>query len=146
MAMQLIRLVRQMKSEQGLSFIEILVGLAIVAVVTTAFMSGMTTTFKGIEVSQERVAAESLAKSQIEYIKVQDYVAVADYNPGDPANRYEPIDIPADLLSAGYSIEINTPQIVISSNETGFELQSVNVTVKRNEQGKLIITFYKLND
>ena len=146
MAMQLVRLVRQMKNEQGLSFVEILVGLAIVAVVTTAFMSGMTTTFKGIEVSQERVAAESLAKSQIEYIKVQDYVAVADYNPGDPANRYGLIDIPADLLSAGYSIEINTPQIVISSNETGFELQSVNVTVKRNEQGKLIITFYKLND
>ena len=146
MAMQLVRLVRQMKSEQGLSFVEILVGLAIVAVVTTAFISGMTTTFKGIEVSQERVAAESLAKSQIEYIKVQDYVLVADYDPGDPANRYELIDIPADLLSAGYSIEINTPQIIISGNETGFELQSVNVTVKRSEQGKLIITFYKLND
>ena len=106
----------------------------------------MTTTFKGIEVSQERVAAESLAKSQIEYIKVQDYVLVADYDPGDPANRYKLIDIPADLLSARYAIEINTPQIVISGNETGFELQSVNVTVKRSEQGKLIISFYNLND
>jgi type II secretory pathway pseudopilin PulG len=134
-----------MKREQGLSFIEILAGLAIVAAITIALINGMTTTFKGIEVSQERVAAESLAKSQVEYIKVQDYVFVADYNPGDPANRYETIDIPADLLSAGYSIEISNPQIVTSSNETGFELQSVNVTVKRNAQGKLIITFYKLN-
>ncbi len=134
-----------MKSERGLSFIEILVGLAIVAAITTALISGMTTTFKGIEVSQERVAAESLGKSQIEYVKVQDYVLVADYNPGDPANRYEVIDIPADLLSAGYSIEISTPLMVSSNEDMGFELQSVNVTVKRNAQGKLIITCYKLN-
>jgi len=134
-----------MKSERGLSFIEILVGLAIVAAITTALISGMTTTFKGIEVSQERVAAESLGKSQIEYVKVQDYVLVADYNPGDPANRYEVIDIPADLLSAGYSIEISAPLMVSSNEDMGFELQSVKVTVKRNAQGKLIITFYKLN-
>ena len=133
--------------QKGFLLIEILVGLALLGAITVALLNGMSTAFKGISVSQERVAAESLAKSQIEYIKVQDYVLVADYNPNDPANRYELIDIPADLSSAGYSIEINTPQIVVSSNETaGFELQSVNVTVKRNEQGKLIITFYKLND
>ena len=134
-----------MKSERGLSFIEILVGLAIVAAITTALINGMTTTFKGIEISQERVAAESLGKSQIEYVKVQDYVLVADYNPGDPANRYEVIDIPADLLSAGYSIEISAPLMVDSNEDMGFELQSVKVTVKRNAQGKLIITCYKLN-
>lgn len=131
--------------QKGFLLIEILVGLALLGAITVALLNGMSTAFKGISVSQERVAAESLAKSQIEYIKVQDYVLVADYNPTDPANRYELIDIPADLLSAGYSIEINTPQIVTSSNETGFELQSVNVTVKRSEQGKLIITFYNLN-
>ena len=131
--------------QKGFLLIEILVGLALLGAITVALLNGMSTAFKGISVSQERVAAESLAKSQIEYIKVQDYVLVADYNPNDPANRYELIDIPADLLSAGYSIEINTPQIVTSSNETGFELQSVNVTVKRSEQGKLIITFYNLN-
>ena len=131
--------------QKGFLLIEILVGLALLGAITVALLNGMSTAFKGISVSQERVAAESLAKSQIEYIKVQDYVLVADYNPNDPANRYELIDIPADLLSAGYSIEINTPQIVTSSNETGFELQSVNVTIKRSEQGKLIITFYNLN-
>ena len=144
--MQLVRLIRQLKRKQGLSFVEILVGLAIMAVITTAYISGLTTTFNGIEVSQERVTAESLAKSQIEYLKVQEHVMVADYNPDDPANRYELIDIPADLLSAGYSMEITTPQIILSSPETGFELQSVNITVKRNDQGKLMITLYKLND
>jgi len=138
--------VKKVRSRQkGFLLIEILVGLALLGAITVALLNGMATAFKGIDVSQERVAAESLAKSQIEYIKVQDYVLVADYNPNDPANRYELIDIPADLSSAGYSIEINTPQIVTSSNETGFELQSVNVTVKRSEQGKLIITFYNLN-
>lgn len=134
-----------MKSESGLSFVEILVSLSIVAVITIAFINGMSGAFKGIEISQERVAAESLAKSQIEYIKVQDFVPVATYNPSDPANSYALINISADLIAAGYSVEINPPQIVISGIEQAFELQSITVVVKRNGEGKLRMSFYRVD-
>ena len=123
--------------------LEVLVGLAILGVIAVAYMSGMTSTFKAIGISQERVAAESLAKSQVEYIKTQDYIKVADYDPGDPANRYELITVPSDLAAAGYSVNITTPAEIIGELEGGFELQSVNVTVRRNKQQKLQISVYR---
>ena len=131
-------------NQQGFLLIEILTGLAIMAIITVVFVKGLSTTFMGIRVSEEQVATESLAKSQIEYIKFQDYVTVADYDPGDPANRYELIDVPADLTAAGYSLEIQTPEVVIAQSE-GFELQSIVVKVKRNAVGRLNITVYKLS-
>lgn len=130
--------------QRGFMLIEILAGLAILGLIGAGILSGFFTTFKGIVVSQESVAAESLAKSQIEYIKTQHYISVADYNPDDPANRYDLIDIDADLLAAGYSVNITRPRLVFSGN-AGFELQSITLAVKRNDQGKLIIEIYRVN-
>ncbi|HEY83337.1 MAG TPA: type II secretion system protein [Dehalococcoidia bacterium] len=134
-----------LSKQRGFSLIEILVGLALLGLIGVAVLSGLTTTFRGVSVSEERVTADSLARSQIEYIKIQDYVQVADYNPDDPANRYELIDIPADLAAAGYSVEINPPELVLSGNG-GFELQSITVAVRRNDQLKLSVEIYRVND
>jgi len=131
--------------DSGFLLIEILVGLALVGVIAVALLNGLTTTFKGVSVSEERVTADSLARSQIEYIKIQDYIPVADYNPDDPANRYELIDVPADLVAAGYSVEINPPELVLSGNG-GFELQSITVAIRRNDQLKLSVEIYRVND
>jgi type II secretory pathway pseudopilin PulG len=129
----------------GVSLFEILVGLAIFGVIGIALIDGVTTSYKAIDISQERVAAESLAKSQIEYIKVQDYIMVVDYDPGNPAARYETVTIPPDLASANYSIEISAPAEIISANESAFELQGLNITVKRSGQSKLMISFYRVS-
>ena len=131
--------------QKGVTFIEILAGLAILGIITVAYISGMTSTFNAIGISQERVAAESLAKSQVEYIKVQDYIYVADYNPSYPATSYELITVPSDLTAAGYSVNISVPEVVISEAEGGFELQSVNVTVNRHDKRKLMISSYKMS-
>lgn len=129
--------------QRGVALLEILVGLAILGVIGVAYISGMTDTFKAIGISQERVAAESLAKSQIEYLKVQDYILVDDYDPAHPATSYELITVPADLAAAGYSVNTTVPAEVISEMEGGFELQSINVTVRRNNERKLQITTYR---
>ena len=129
--------------QRGVALLEILVGLALLGIIGVAFISGMTDTFKAIDISQERVAAESLAKSQIEYLKVQDYILAADYNPDYPATSYELITVPPDLAAAGYSVNISTPEEVISELEGGFELQSLNVTARRNGERKLQITMYR---
>ena len=131
-------------SQKGFLLIEILVGLALMGIIAAGFTNGLSTTFKGVTVSQERVTAESLAKSQIEYIKVQDYIPVADYNPNYPANRYELIDIPADLVAAGYTVEITSPERHPISDV--IELQSVTVAVKRNGEGKMSISVYRVGD
>ena len=129
----------------GVALLEILVGLAILGVIGVAFITGMTTTFHAIDVSKERVAAESLAKSQVEYIKVQDYILVEDYDPAYPATSYELITVSPDLASAGYSVNISVPEVVINEMEGGFELQSINVTVRRNNERKLQISIYRVS-
>ena len=133
------------RGQKGFLLIEILVGLALLGIITVAFLNGLSATAKGVSLSQERVSAESLAKSQIEYIKLQDYVLVADYNPDDPANRYELIDTPADLAAAGYSVEINTPETILSE-AGGYELQNITVAVKRDGKGKLVVSIYRVSD
>ncbi len=127
----------------GVALLEILVGLALLGIIGVAFISGMTSTFKAIGISQEKVAAESLAKSQVEYIKVHYYIRVADYNPDYPATSYELITVPSDLAAAGYSVNISVPEEVISELEGGFELQSVNITVRRNNERKMQISIYR---
>ena len=129
--------------QRGVALLEILVGLALLGIIGVAFISGMTDTFRAIGISQERVAAESLAKSQIEYLKVQDYILVDAYNPDYPATSYGLITVPSDLGAAGYSVNISVPEVLISELEGGFELQSINVTVRRNNERKLHISMYR---
>lgn len=128
-------------SQKGFLLIEILVGLALMGIIAVGFTNGLSTTFKGVTVSQERVTAESLAKSQIEYIKIQDYTPVAEYDP--VTNCYELIDIPADLVAAGYTVEINPPEAIISEV---IELQRITIAIKRNARGKLITSVYRVGD
>ncbi|MBU2535045.1 MAG: hypothetical protein KKD83_02620 [Chloroflexi bacterium] len=129
--------------QKGVMLLEILVGLALLGIIAVAYINGMTSTFNAVGISQEKVASESLAKSQIEYIKVQDYILVADYDPDYPATSYELITIPSDLAAAGYSVNISTPGAVISANSSAFELQSINITVRRNNEQKMQITTYR---
>ena len=132
--------------QKGFSLIENLLGVALIGIVAVAFIHGLSTSLRGVSVSQERVTAESLAKSQAEYTMSDTYISVADYDPGDPEKRYEVIEISPELIAAGYSVNISTPQQVIPLGEAGFELQSVNITAERNNQDKQIITIYKLNE
>lgn len=130
-------------NEAGISLIETLVALAILGIVAVIFVIGLSTVFTGVTISQERVTAESLAKSQLEYIKAQDFIAVEDYNPEDPALRYQLIDIPQDLADRGYDIAITPPEIVVVPGGWG-EVQRVAVVISRNGEDILTISEYRL--
>jgi len=132
-----------MRSEKGFSLIEVLIALAILGIIAVAILSGLGTTFKAVMVSQERVVVESLAKSQLEYIKAQDYITAAAYDPDNPEQSYKLIDIPDDLIEKGYGIAINTPQTISLTGER-FELQSITVVVERNGEQMLTIADYKV--
>ncbi len=132
-----------LRKQTGFTLIEILVAVALLSMIGVAFLNALFSTSKTVTASQENVAVESLARSQVERIKSEDYVPVAAYNPSDPAYRYELIDVPADLLAAGYSVEINPP-VVIIPGAAGFELQSVAVVIKRNGEAVFTISIYSV--
>src|SRR4030043_1467303 len=124
--------------QKGFTLIETLVGVPIFAAIGVALMSGLYTGYKSMAVSQERTYAEGLAKSQVEYIKAQDYISVVDYDPNDPAKRYALIDLPAQLVAAGYSVEVNAPEIVAVAGVSGYEIQGI--TIKANCHGATKLT------
>ena len=147
--MRMFRIARRLsifaKRESGLTFIETLLALVILSAVGAAFLGGLATTSRAVMVSGERVVAEDLAKSQLEYIRIQEYISAADYDPTAPAKRYQLIDISDELLEEGYSIDdIDTPQVVITSG-WWFELQKVTVVVKRNNEELLTTSDYKMS-
>ncbi len=135
---------RFFQGQRGISLIETLVGLALLGIIAVAFLTGLFTISKAVSLSQESVSVDSLVKSQIEYIRVQDYVAVADY----PANPYEVIVIPPDLAAAGYSVELidMNPPPTILSEAGGYELQKITVAVKRDGKAKLVVSIYRVSD
>lgn len=102
---------------QGLSMIELLVGLGILAAIGVAMMSGLATAFRSQDITREQLRAENLARAQLESIRNQPYL-----------DTYA-VSVP---LPAGYSITINTqpfctPQPCIPDNK----IQQNTVTVFR---------------
>jgi prepilin-type N-terminal cleavage/methylation domain-containing protein len=133
-----------MKKENGLSLIETLVALVLMGIVAVSLLTGIATAFRAEAISKERLTAEGLAKSQLEFIKNQDYITVADYDPLDALKRYESLGIGDELVQQGYTVEIDTPQVVTSQGETGYELQNITVVVKHNGREMLTTSCYKL--
>jgi prepilin-type N-terminal cleavage/methylation domain-containing protein len=129
--------------ERGLTLIEILVALGILAAVAVVFLLGMSTSSKAVMVSQESVAVDSLAKSQMESIKSQHYVNVGEYDPNDPDNSYQLIDIPPELAQQGYQIMIHNPELVPPDNDVN--IQSIKVEVTRNGETAFELVGYKVN-
>jgi type II secretory pathway pseudopilin PulG len=103
----LLQYIKQLKhilhSECGIALTEALVTMGITGIVAVAFLSSMSNTSQAVMTSQERVTAENLAKSQMEYIKSQPY---SDEN---PPSYYElsPTDIPEnfDIAISGEQLD-----------------------------------------
>ena len=133
-----------MKSQKGFALIETLVALALMGITAVGLLSGLSTTFRAGTISQERVVAESLAKSQWEYIRAQDYILTADYDPDDPEKRYELIDIPDELVIKDYTIEIGTPATIIGPDDGEFELQSITIVINCDSKQLLTISDYRV--
>ena len=121
-----------MINEKGFSFLETILALAILGLVAVAFLSGLGTSVKASMTTQERAVAESLARTEIEYIRNCTYEYDTDYYDVNPA-----IDIPE-----GWSM---APPVVEPVHETDDGIQKVTVGVKRNGETVLSLFIYKVD-
>jgi prepilin-type N-terminal cleavage/methylation domain-containing protein len=124
-------------SEHGMTLIEVLVALAILGAVAAVFLFGLMTSSKAVMISQNRVVAESLGKSQIEYTKSQDYDNV--HNP--------PQYVKVGNIPAGYDIIITATRLDPNGDGTGNDdgLQEIAVTVNRNGETAYTVVNYMVN-
>jgi len=64
---------RPFRGQRGLTFVEVLVAVAILGAIGVAFMTAMTTAHKSVGVLDEKTQAKALAHSQLEQIKDAPY-------------------------------------------------------------------------
>jgi len=64
---------RLLKRQRGFTFIEVLIGIALMGLIVAAFMMALATAFKANMLAEIRTTADSLARAQLEYIKAQPY-------------------------------------------------------------------------
>jgi len=133
-----------MKNEKGFSLVEVLLAMALMGVVAVAFLSGLSSASKSIVFADERATAESLARSQMEYVKNQGYDAI-----NDPP-QYSLIPIPT-----GYAIEFFPPPERLDLEGDGVldddGMQKITVTVyfpsydAEHPDKKITLEGYKIN-
>lgn len=144
-----------MKNEKGFTLIEVIVALALLGIISIAFLGALATASKAIIIADERATAESLARSQMEYVKNQVYsdnqwsyeVTDSSRTPSVAPSWWDPPDNPPLLSSnyAGYSVEVkaedfdadNDGNIEVPGEDEG--IQKITVTVEHPDGETVII-------
>ena len=119
--------------ESGVTFIETVVALAILGVIAVAFLNGLTTTSKSAFIADEQTTAESLAQSQMEWVKNASY----SYS----ATTYSPAPIPSGKDYLNYSALITAEPL----RDPDDGIQKITVTVKRSDKGVIKLEGYKVD-
>lgn len=130
-ARRLFRVAKKLRgNESGVTLLETLVALAILGLVAVAFLNGLTTAAQATIIADKQATAESLVRSQMEYVKSQPY-----------ATSYTPAPIPDEYEDEGYSATI----VVEPLPDPDDGIQKITVTVKRGAKIILTIEDYKVD-
>ena len=118
-----------MKSEKGISLIETIVAVCILAIIGVAFLSALATTSSARATNDERTSAKILAEAIIEYIKTENYTT----------SYALPQFLFADF--PGYSV----PNPVTASAEKNGSIQRLTITVSHRDHEVITLESYKVD-
>ena len=114
------------KNEAGSSLIETVVSLALLGIISVAFLSALATSSNARFISDEHTSARILAESQMENAKKQTY-----------AFSYDPVPIPTEY--PGYSAVIDV------DNLRNGNIQKITVTIRHHDRDITQLESYKVN-
>ena len=113
-------------SEKGISLIETVIALALLAIIAIAFLGGLGTASQTLRLADERATAKTLAEKVMEDVKSQDF-----------AVTYSVAPIPAEYV--GYTAQIDA-QVLHDTN-----IQRIVVTIEHHSEEILFLEGYKVN-
>jgi prepilin-type N-terminal cleavage/methylation domain-containing protein len=118
----------KLRSQKGISLIEVLVALAILSLVGLAYISSLSTSSKALFITDEQQTARNIAEMQLEDIRSSNY----------SLSGYEPM---ASIASnyPGYSVVI-TPDL---PREPFINIQRIEVTVFHDDKELYTLVTYK---
>lgn len=130
---------------RGFSMIEIVIAIALIGVIAVAVLSALSTASMALIIADKRATAESLARSQMEYVKNSPYI---DYSKelSDPEREpdfYGQITIPSELVD--YTLETKSEPIN-PSNHQPYPEKDGSPGVYQNDDGIQKITVIVSHD
>jgi len=117
------------KAQAGVGLVETLIAVAILGVTLVALLAAISTGSIGVATTEERVTAENLARSQLEYTKSQSYLPAP--------TSYLTVTPPA-----GYAISADATSIIPEGDSS---VQMITVTVTRDGDTLLTVEDYKVD-
>jgi len=128
---QLIRIF--FRRESGITFLETVIALAILGAVSVSFLNGLTTASKSVFITDEHSTAESLAESQMEWVKKATY----SYN----ATTY-----PAAPIPDGKDFHQYSANVVASPLRTPDDgIQKITIIIQRSGNNVFSLEGYKVD-
>jgi len=115
-------------AQEGVGLAETLIAVAILGVTLVALLAAISTGSIGVATTEERVTAENLARSQLEYTKSQPYLLA-------------PASYPTVTPPAGYTVSADATSIL----EGDSSVQMITVTVTRDGETLLTIEDFKVD-
>lgn len=116
------------RGEKGIALVEALIAVAILGLALTALLSAVSTGSMAVSRTEERVTAENLARSQLEYTKSQAYLPLpASYATVTPYPDDYAVAVTADLVPGGDG-----------------DIEKITVTVSRAGNELLVVEDYKV--
>lgn len=124
----LVRVWRVLEGEKGVGLVEVLVAVAILGLTLVVLLAAISTGSVGVATTEERVTAENLARSQLEYTKSQTYVAV-------------PVSYATVTPPAGYGVSVEAASVPDTDNS----IQLITVTVTRDSKTLVTVEDFKVD-
>ena len=145
---------RLITGQKGLTLIEVLIAIAILALIAVPFLTALSTSSRGIIIADERTTAESIVRSEMEYVTNCTYHYTGFSYQIPPAANNTPWggfhDLDSYYADAGYWVNVTGVPINSATGAPlppGEDKNIQNITVKVYHGAKLVLTTstYKVN-
>ena len=121
-------------SSRGFTMIEVVIAIALIGIIGVAVLSALSTASMALIIADERATAESLARSQLEYVKDNNK---NPYEIEDPQS-YEQTDVESPD-HPGYFISVSAEPL----HDPDDGIQKITVTVSRDGEVKVTLEDFK---
>lgn len=147
-------------SSEGLSAVEVIIALGVLGIIAAALLSGLATTLNATRIAGEHSNAQSLAQSQMEYVKSRGYstgpwsyaVSSSDRSSSDPPSWWD-AENPPFLFSqyGGYSVVVKAENFdaddddIVEVPGDDEDIRTITVTVEHGGEEVFTLEAYKVN-
>ncbi len=130
-----------LKDQRGFTLVEVVISLALLGIIAGGFLAAMASGSQNTELSDERTTAESLARTEMEYVRDSVYVmAPWEYQLPDSTPSWDASHVLSEEY-AGYSLHVvATP---LRAMDDG--IQSIVITVSHDGQAVFALENYKVS-